>query len=117
MRAPVNGPQVGRTTGTLRTTTQAAPSLPILPTGPVIWQRQGTRSGALVVRSRSERAQGRTRVPEVTHVEYLPPGSVIRCVARCRESLSGMGARDGLVMAVEGMARGVLLQRLPNVTA
>lgn len=49
--------------------------------------------------------------------EYLPPGSVIRCVARCRESLSGMGVRDGLALAKEGMARGVLLQRLPNVTA
>jgi hypothetical protein len=48
--------------------------------------------------------------------ERLPPGSVIRCVARCRESLAAMGVRDGLVLAVEGMARGVLLQRLPQTT-
>jgi hypothetical protein len=48
--------------------------------------------------------------------DRLPAGSVIRCVARCRESLSGMGVRDGLVLAVEGMARGVLLQRLPQNT-
>ena len=46
----------------------------------------------------------------------LPPGSVIRCVARCRESLAGMGVRDGLVLAVEGMARGVLRQRLTPAT-
>ena len=42
---------------------------------------------------------------------------MIRCVARCRESLSGMGVRDGLELAVENMARGVLLQRLPQVTS
>lgn len=49
--------------------------------------------------------------------EHLPPGSVIRCVARCRESLAGMGVKDGLALAVEGMARGLLLQRLPRATS
>lgn len=49
--------------------------------------------------------------------EHLPPGSVIRCVARCRESLSVMGVRDGLALAVEDMARGVLFQRLPRAKA
>ena len=49
--------------------------------------------------------------------DRLPPGSVIRCVARCRDSLAGMGVRDGLVLAAEGMARGVLLQRLPQTTS
>lgn len=49
--------------------------------------------------------------------EHLQAGAVIRCVARCRESLSGMGVRDGLELAVENMARGVLLQRLPQVTS
>ena len=46
----------------------------------------------------------------------LPAGSVIRCVGRCRESLAGMGVQAGLVLAVEGMARGLLLQRLPRAS-
>lgn len=35
----------------------------------------------------------------------LPAGSVIRCVARCREELMVMGVRDGLGVALEAMAR------------
>lgn len=53
----------------------------------------------------------------IAEFAHLPAGSVIRCVARCRESLSGLGVRDGLLPAVEGMARGVLLQRLPRAKA
>jgi hypothetical protein len=35
----------------------------------------------------------------------LPPGTVMRCVARCREQLRRAGVRAGLEHAVEAMAR------------
>lgn len=41
-------------------------------------------------------------------VEYrgaLPPGTVMRCVARCRQQLRQAGIRAGLDHAVEAMAR------------
>lgn len=44
--------------------------------------------------------------------EALPAGSVIRCVARCRDELVLMGLRDGLVIAVEAMARNRLRDRV-----
>lgn len=34
----------------------------------------------------------------------LAPGSVLRCVARCREELVRAGVRDGLEPALEAMA-------------
>ena len=43
----------------------------------------------------------------------LPAGAVVRCVGRCRETLLTQGVRDGLVPAVEGMARTVLSRGLP----
>lgn len=45
------------------------------------------------------------------HEGYLPAGSVIRCVARCRDELLLMGVRDGLFDAVEAMARRRLRDR------
>lgn len=52
----------------------------------------------------------RRELLEVTHQlvqehDQLPAGSVIRCVTRCRDELLLMGMRDGLVVAVEAMAR------------
>jgi len=35
----------------------------------------------------------------------LPPGTVLRCVARCRHQLRKAGIRAGLDHAVEAMAR------------
>ncbi len=35
----------------------------------------------------------------------LPPGTVLRCVARCRDQLRQAGIRAGLDHAVEAMAR------------
>ncbi len=35
----------------------------------------------------------------------LPPGTVLRCVARCRQQLRRAGMRAGLDHAVEAMAR------------
>jgi hypothetical protein len=49
-------------------------------------------------------------------VDQIPPGSIIRCVARCRESMTGIGVSQGLGPAVEGMARQVLLHRVPRLT-
>ena len=51
----------------------------------------------------------------VEHEGRVPAGSVIRCVARCRDELVLMGLRDGLVEAVEAMARRRLRDRaLPD---
>lgn len=44
----------------------------------------------------------------------LPAGSVIRCVARCKEELVGAGVRSGLVDAVDAMARQRLSGRGPR---
>lgn len=44
----------------------------------------------------------------------LAAGSVIRCVARCRDELWQMGLRDGIVEAVEAMARRRLADRVPR---
>ena len=41
----------------------------------------------------------------------VPAGSVIRCVARCRDELLALGLRAGLVDAVEAMARRRLRDR------
>lgn len=66
----------------------------------------------------TDRQAQRAAVATLTHrlvAEFagrVSPGSVIGCVARCRRSLTAMGVRDGLELAVEGMARGVLLDRL-----
>jgi hypothetical protein len=39
------------------------------------------------------------------HESVLPASSVIGCLARCRDELVGMGVREGLLPAVEAMAR------------
>ena len=44
---------------------------------------------------------------------HLPAGSIIRCVVRCRDELWLLGVRDGIVEAVEAMARRRLQNRLP----
>ncbi|MCW2622840.1 MAG: hypothetical protein JWL64_2442 [Frankiales bacterium] len=41
----------------------------------------------------------------------LSAGTVLRCVARCRDELLLIGVRDGLVEAVEAMARSRLRER------
>jgi hypothetical protein len=43
----------------------------------------------------------------------VPPGSVIRCVARAREQLLRSGVRAGLAVATESMARLRLSELLP----
>ncbi len=43
--------------------------------------------------------------------DEVPAGSVIRCVARCRDELLALGLRAGLVEAVEAMARRRLRDR------
>lgn len=40
----------------------------------------------------------------VTAFPDVPAGSVIRCVARCRDELLAMGVRDGLGIATMAMA-------------
>ncbi|MCW2623188.1 MAG: hypothetical protein JWL64_2790 [Frankiales bacterium] len=45
--------------------------------------------------------------------EVLAAGAVLRCVARCRDELLLIGVRQGLVEAVEAMARHRLRERLP----
>ena len=51
------------------------------------------------------------RISEITGrlvAEYggvLPPGTVLRCIARCRHQLRRAGVRAGLDHAVEAMAR------------
>jgi hypothetical protein len=45
--------------------------------------------------------------------DRLPAGSVIRCVARCREELWGVGVREGLADAVLAMSRRRLVDRVP----
>lgn len=42
--------------------------------------------------------------------DALPPGAVLRCVARCRQQLRRAGVRSGLETAVEAMARHRLRQ-------
>ena len=46
----------------------------------------------------------------------LAAGSVIRCVTRCRDELMLMGVRDGLLPAVEAMARRRLRGRLMGLS-
>jgi hypothetical protein len=46
----------------------------------------------------------------------LPPGTVLRCVARCRYQLRRAGVRAGLDHAVEAMARH-RLRRLHEIRA
>ena len=56
-------------------------------------------------------AAARQALLDVTHGlvrEYegdVPAGSVIRCVVRCRDELLLLGLREGLVDAVDAMAR------------
>lgn len=40
----------------------------------------------------------------------LPPGQVLTCIVRCRESLRRAGVRDGLATATAAMARARLLR-------
>jgi hypothetical protein len=50
------------------------------------------------------------------HESVLPASSVIGCVARCRDELVGMGVREGLLPAVEAMARRRLRGRLMTLS-
>ena len=66
------------------------------------------------------RRSARTDLHQVTHsligefLGRLPPGTVIRQIARAREQLIGVGVRAGLVPAVEAMARTRLCALVPS---
>jgi hypothetical protein len=47
------------------------------------------------------------------YAERVPSGTVIRCVARCREHLLMTGVREGLVAATEAAVRVRLARILP----
>lgn len=51
------------------------------------------------------------------HENVLAAGSVIRCVTRCRDELMLMGVREGLLPAVEAMARRRLRGRVMELSA
>ncbi len=47
------------------------------------------------------------------YAEVIPPGTVVRCVARCREQLLRSGVRHGLVPATEAAVRTALSATIP----
>ncbi len=47
------------------------------------------------------------------YAETIPPTTVVRCVARCREQLLQSGVRHGLVAATEAAVRTQLSATIP----